>query len=84
MALRAVDEPQDWRDFALCREFDPDLWFVEKGGDARPAKRICGKCPSRPDCLEYALETDQRFGIYGGKSDGERRKLKRQRQEQAA
>lgn len=50
----------------------------EKGGSTREAKRICQACAVRDECLEYALEHDERFGIWGGLSDRERRRLKRQ------
>jgi WhiB family redox-sensing transcriptional regulator len=53
------------------------VFFPEKGGSTREAKRICGECPVRAECLEYALEEDERFGIWGGMSERERRKLKR-------
>jgi WhiB family redox-sensing transcriptional regulator len=68
----------DWRDLALCRQVDPELFFPEKGGGlARPGKRICGACEVRVECLEYALASRERFGIYGGLSENERRKLLR-------
>ena len=57
-----------------CR---PGRLLSEKGGSTREAKRICGECPVRAECLEYALEEDERFGIWGGMSERERRKLKR-------
>jgi WhiB family transcriptional regulator, redox-sensing transcriptional regulator len=66
-----------WQDFALCAETDPDAFFPEKGGSTREAKRTCRSCEVRAECLEYALETDQRFGIWGGFSERERRRLKR-------
>ncbi|HET9518524.1 MAG TPA: WhiB family transcriptional regulator, partial [Actinoplanes sp.] len=51
--------------------------FPEKGGSTREAKRICGRCEVKVECLEYALGHDERFGIWGGLSERERRKLKR-------
>jgi WhiB family redox-sensing transcriptional regulator len=66
----------EWQDQALCAQVDPELFFVEKGGTARPAKRICRECPVRAECLEYALESDQGFGIWGGLSERERRRMK--------
>lgn len=73
-----------WTDQGSCAEVDGDLWFPGRGGSVREPKAICRKCPVRAECLEYALENDERFGIYGGLSPRERRDLKRQREEAAA
>lgn len=70
-------EPVPWATEAKCLNADPDVFFPEKGGSTREAKRICAECTVRVDCLEYALEHDERFGIWGGMSERERRKLKR-------
>ena len=72
----ATEEP-DWQERALCAQTDPEAFFPEKGGSTREAKRICGRCEVKGDCLEYALGHDERFGIWGGLSERERRKLKR-------
>lgn len=66
-----------WQDRALCAQTDPEAFFPEKGGSTRDAKKICVSCEVRAECLEYALENDERFGIWGGLSERERRKLKR-------
>ncbi|TWS18151.1 WhiB family transcriptional regulator [Tsukamurella asaccharolytica] len=66
-----------WQDRALCSQTDPEAFFPEKGGSTREAKRICLGCEVRNECLEYALQKDERFGIWGGLSERERRKLKR-------
>jgi WhiB family redox-sensing transcriptional regulator len=71
-----VDE-QDWQERALCAQTDPEAFFPEKGGSTREAKRICSGCEVRAECLEYALAHDERFGIWGGLSERERRRLKR-------
>jgi WhiB family transcriptional regulator, redox-sensing transcriptional regulator len=67
-----------WRDRAACRRrgVDPEVFFPEKGGSARPAKRICRQCPVRADCLAYAIATRQQFGIWGGLSQRERQRLR--------
>lgn len=70
-------EPVPWATEAKCLNADPDVFFPEKGGSTREAKRICAECTVRVECLEYALEHDERFGIWGGMSERERRKLKR-------
>jgi WhiB family redox-sensing transcriptional regulator len=67
-----------WQDRALCAQTDPEAFFPEKGGSTREAKRVCKACEVRAECLEYALENDERFGIWGGMSERERRRLKRQ------
>ena len=66
-----------WQERALCAQTDPDAFFPEKGGSTREAKRICLGCEVRDECLEYALANDERFGIWGGLSERERRRLKR-------
>lgn len=64
-----------WYDDALCAQVGDDLWFPEKGGDTADAKAICRSCTVRAECLDYALATNQRFGIYGGVSERGRRRL---------
>ena len=70
-------EEQEWQERALCAQTDPEAFFPEKGGSTREAKRICQGCEVRSECLEYALAHDERFGIWGGLSERERRKLKK-------
>ena len=79
-ALTELYDPtdeQDWQERALCAQTDPEAFFPEKGGSTREAKRICLGCEVRSECLEYALQHDERFGIWGGLSERERRKLKK-------
>ncbi len=66
-----------WQERALCAQTDPESFFPEKGGSTREAKRICTGCEVRDECLEFALANDERFGIWGGLSERERRRLKR-------
>jgi WhiB family redox-sensing transcriptional regulator len=73
------DNPLSWQTDALCAQTDPEAFFPEKGGSTRDAKRICTGCAVRAQCLEYALDNDERFGIWGGLSERERRKLRRGR-----
>jgi WhiB family redox-sensing transcriptional regulator len=68
---------EQWQDRALCSQTDPEAFFPEKGGSTREAKKICQRCSVRSECLEYALAHDERFGIWGGLSERERRRLKR-------
>jgi WhiB family redox-sensing transcriptional regulator len=71
------DDPLAWQADALCAQTDPEIFFPEKGGSTREAKKICEHCPVRDQCLEYALQNDERFGIWGGLSERERRRLRR-------
>lgn len=73
-----------WADWAVCGETDPEAYFVEKGGSTRPAKRVCAGCPVRQECLDYALEHDEAFGVWGGLSARERRDIARSRRREAA
>ncbi len=66
-----------WQENALCAQTDPEAFFPEKGGSTREAKRICLGCEVKDACLDYALAHDERFGIWGGLSERERRRLKR-------
>ena len=75
-------EPADakgWQDFANCLGVDPDLFFPERGASTREAKEVCKGCVVREDCLEYALANGEKFGIWGGLSERERRRIRRQR-----
>lgn len=71
------DNPLAWQTDSLCAQTDPEAFFPEKGGSTRDAKKICSSCEVRTQCLEYALENDERFGIWGGLSERERRKLRK-------
>jgi WhiB family transcriptional regulator, redox-sensing transcriptional regulator len=75
----AADET--WRLSALCAETDPEAFFPEKGGSTREAKRVCVGCDVRAECLEFALTNDERFGIWGGLSERERRRLRMTRRD---
>jgi WhiB family redox-sensing transcriptional regulator len=66
-----------WQERALCAQTDPEAFFPEKGGSTREAKRVCMSCEVRAECLEYALANDERFGIWGGLSERERRRVKK-------
>ncbi|MDT6987202.1 WhiB family transcriptional regulator [Streptomyces lusitanus] len=66
-----------WQEEALCAQTGGDFFFPEPGSSVREAKRICGLCPIRAVCLEYALTHDMRFGVWGGLSEKERHELRR-------
>ena len=66
-------ELERWQASALCAQVDPEVFFPDKGGSTKEAKRICQGCEVRSECLEYALEREERFGVWGGLSERERR-----------
>ncbi len=68
-----------WQDQANCLGVDPDLFFPERGASTREAKEVCRGCEVRQQCLDYALANGEKFGIWGGLSERERRRLRRQR-----
>lgn len=76
--LEAQDVELAWQERALCAQTDPEAFFPEKGGSTREAKKVCLGCDVRGECLEYALAHDERFGIWGGLSERERRRLKKE------
>ncbi len=75
----ALITPEPWMQDSLCAQVDADLFFPEKGhGDrAIAAKQVCNDCPVIADCLGYALRTGQRYGVWGGQSERELRKLRK-------
>ncbi|MEU8760515.1 WhiB family transcriptional regulator [Streptomyces sp. NPDC048659] len=68
-----------WQEDALCAQAGPEFFFPAPGSSTREAKQLCGACPGRAACLEYALTHDERFGVWGGLSEKERISLKRRR-----
>jgi len=75
--LNGDEEESGWQERALCSQTDPEAFFPEKGGSTRDAKKVCLVCDVRQDCLEFALANDERFGIWGGLSERERRRMKK-------
>lgn len=80
LALGSAD--YTWRKEALCRDTDPELFFpVGSTGQAlqqiTAAKSVCGECTVKTECLEFAIETNQDCGIWGGTSEEERRDIRR-------
>lgn len=74
-----ADTAQRWQERANCLGVDPDLFFPERGASTREAKGVCRGCEVRVECLEYALDHGEKFGIWGGLSERERRRVRRQR-----
>lgn len=77
MTFSPYHEP--WMADGICAQVDPETWFPDKGGSTREAKGICLDCSVRDACLEYALERGERFGIWGAKSERERRAIAKER-----
>ena len=81
------EEPGDlfaspgFMDLGSCRGMDPEVFFPDRGESLAPAKAICADCIVRDECLEYALDNRERFGVWGGTSERERRRLRRARRE---
>lgn len=80
------EQSWSWRDKAECRKYDPEIFFPERRGkiDNRDeqvikAKAICAQCEVMAECLEYAIEKDEKFGIWGGLTEDERAAVKRKR-----
>ena len=70
---------RSWQDYANCLGVDPDLFFPERGASTKEAKEVCRGCVVREECLEYALQNSEKFGIWGGMSERERRRIRRAR-----
>src|SRR5689334_5881436 len=81
--MRIAVEERAWQDQANCLGVDPDLFFPERGTSTREAKEVCRGCVVRMECLEYALANGEKFGIWGGLSERERRRIRRQRAQAA-
>lgn len=71
----------EWREQARCRDVDPELFFpaVNGGPDyerqVQVAKDVCGSCSVRLPCLQFAVTSGERDGIWGGMTEHERRRL---------
>lgn len=70
-----VPTPPPFMARGLCATTDPEAFFPEKGGSTREAKRVCAVCPVQAECLDYAIANNERYGIWGGLSERERRKI---------
>ena len=82
-----LEADNGWRTMAACRDTDPELFFpVGTTGLAieqiDAAKGVCHQCEAQPDCLEFALITNQDSGVWGGKSEDERRKIRKRRRDE--
>ena len=79
-SLLQIEGPdRSWQGRANCMGVDPDLFFPERGASTREAKEVCRGCVVREDCLDYAITNGEKFGIWGGMSERERRRVRRAR-----
>jgi len=72
-------QPVEWQTSARCTAVDPEIFFPERGGSSKAARAVCSKCDVREQCLDYALNNKEQFGIWGGTSERERRRLRKER-----
>lgn len=75
--LNDLLNPPAWMRHANCVGCDPDLFFPDRGASTREAKEVCGGCTVRDACLQYSLDNGEKHGIWGGRSERERRRLRR-------
>lgn len=76
---------KDWRGEASCAGMDQEIFFPERGhGLGKIAKAVCSACPVREQCLGFALDTQQKFGVWGGRTEAERRKILRERKKETS
>jgi WhiB family redox-sensing transcriptional regulator len=73
--------PPEWTKLARCAEVDPELFFPEKGDVYSPmkARLICNSCEVKVECLEYALDNNEKYGVWGGLTERSRQILRRKR-----
>jgi WhiB family redox-sensing transcriptional regulator len=69
-----ITDERPWVVFGACRDADPEIVFAPDKDDTTKALAICASCPVQVECLDYALEARERFGIWGGTTDKQRRR----------
>ena len=82
IANEQVATDYSWQERGSCRGVDPELFFPSTDDDAITGKAICGACPVRLACLAFAIERNERFGIWGGLTERERARLPASAREQ--
>lgn len=92
-AATAADRPEElpvgampgpWIADGLCAQTDPEIFHPDKGGSTREAKAVCARCPVLAECRDWAISSGQRFGVWGGLSERERRVLAAEQRTAAA
>jgi WhiB family redox-sensing transcriptional regulator len=74
--LRGIVASPEWMGEALCRQSDPELFYPDTGHNSRDARAVCVRCPVKAECLAYAIEHHERYGVWGGLSERQRRHLR--------
>jgi len=82
--LSGFPAPPAWTSDALCAETDPEAFFPEKGGSTREGVAMCHRCTVAAECLDYAIANNERFGIWGGLTERNRRSIRLASKEPAA
>ena len=77
--LALASEDYSWKSAGSCVGSDPNMFFPERGESTEEAKAVCEGCEIRVQCLEFALANGEKYGIWGGMSERQRRKIRRQR-----
>ena len=77
--LPALDAPlleeRPWAVYSSCREAEPEVFFASTRADERAAIAVCNTCAVADQCIEFAIETRERFGVWGGTNERERRRM---------
>lgn len=76
-----MSDSRGWVGQGLCAQTDPEVFFGDESTPTRIPKRICAACPVRAECLDWALDHNEKFGVWGGLNATERRRLRRNRTE---
>lgn len=75
---------RSWMADGLCTQADPEAFFPNKGDSPKAAKKVCADCPVRAQCLAWSLANDEHFGVWGGLTEHDRRKMRAARNRAAA
>lgn len=83
MAAQQIQQQIQWRELGACRGLEPAIFYPDDGDEALEAKSVCAGCGVRVACLEYALQSREKSGVWGGATERERRRMIRQRRRTA-
>ncbi len=75
--MTTLTPPPAWMADGLCAQTDPEAFFPERGGSVKAAQAVCQECPVRVTCLNYAIENGERYGVWGGVAERNRRGMRR-------
>ncbi|HEY9410657.1 MAG TPA: WhiB family transcriptional regulator [Jiangellaceae bacterium] len=74
--MNMMPDREPWMLDAICAQTDPDAFYPEQGVNVIEAVRVCRSCPVRVECLQYALDNNERWGIWGGVTERTRRRMR--------